>query len=547
MSVTQEANLTMTKSEFIKYILFILILCFTGNLYAQNETVVCNISYISRENVYVDKGKQAGLEVGDTLVAEKDGKITTSLLVVYIAQYSASCSIISQLEQLKVGIPVRLVKRRGKDIRTTIPTIQPKKSIKKASSKSVKSERFARINGGISFQWYHYEDESVSKLNYDQPTVRFNLKARQIFGKNYNFIMKMRLRRIQSSRNYSPYTPQDDWQNRIYNFYFSYEDLDSPVNYRIGRIISNEISGVGYIDGLLLQHNLSHNIQWGVYAGVQSEWQFAGSEFSLQKYGLYFNYLTGDYRSQRWKATIAFSTTYHGKTVSRENIYFQSSYRSGSKLSIFNSFEIDVNRSWRKEKAGDLFSLTSFYLSARYKFSNFVSSGITYDNRKNYYTYETRDLPDIVYDMAFRHGVRADLNLKFPEKYTSAIQLGIRKRQHDSESTYTGRISFNKRDLLFKGFSAFIRISGYSNYYTKGWIPSINLIRQFSNGNYISLTGGRNTFQLKLDNQHRLDQWIRINGYLQLFAKTYLSGYYGYEWGENLKTHKLLAEIGYRF
>ena len=41
--------------------------------------------------------------------------------------------------------------------------------------------------------------------------------------------------------------------------------------------------------------------------------------------------------------------------------------------------------------------------------------------------------------------------------------------------------------------------------------------------------------------------WLRFNGHLQMIGKTYLSGYYTYEWGDDLKGHKVLAEFGYRF
>jgi len=209
--------------------------------------------------------------------------------------------------------------------------------------------------------------------------------------------------------------------------------------------------------------------------------------------------------------------------------------------------EVDVNSSWRREKEDQILSLTSFYLSARYKFSNVVRSGISYDNRKNYYVYATREIPGDFLDLTFRHGLSADLSLTLPQDYSASINVGVKKREDDSETTYISRLSLRKRNIIYQYLDLTINLNGYINYYTKGWIPSLYIFKQITGGHYISINGGFNTYKVKSDGQDRNSYWLRLNGSMQVFGRTYISGYYSYEWGDDFKGYRLLAEMGYRF
>jgi len=535
----------------IKTILCFLLYIFytsSGILLAQEQqTVTCKISYISKENVYVDKGKKSGLSLDDTLHVKRNGQIIAGLKVVYVAEHSASCAIFNQKENLQIGDIAEfllITDKSGESDILVVPIQRPDETIIREKKLS---KPFARISGGLSLQWLHYNDQTGNNLNFNQPSIQFDLKAKELWGKKYFFVIKTRFRKNERTRSYSTGVQEEDWQNRIYSFYFSYEDESSPINFRIGRILTPNLRGVGYLDGLQLQHNTGKNFNWGVYAGLQSSWQYATADDSLRKYGLFMSYKSGDYKSNRFAGTVAYNAVYHEKTVSRQNFYFQSSFQSYDKISIYQSMEIDMNTSWRRDKEDQLISLTSFYLSARYKFSNTVRSGISYDNRKNFYRYATKEIPEDFYDLTFRHGLSGDLSFNLPQDYYTSLHFGIKKRQNDSETTYIGRLSLRKNNLIYKYLTININLNGYVNLYTKGWIPSIYLSKQISGGHYLSLNGGLNKYETKLDGQNRSRYWLRLNGRLEIIGRTYLSGFYSYEWGDDFIGHRVLAEIGYRF
>jgi hypothetical protein len=529
-------------------ILFYVLSLFCGILFAQdNQIISCKISYISNENIYVDKGKNSGLNIGDTLIVKIDGVSIASLYVQYVAKNSASCSVLTREKDLHIGDTAEFRLKGTEKKESDLAVVQEVAPSQIKYDKKLSTKPFARISGGLSLQWFHYEDQSGNNLNFDQPTIRFDLKAKELWGQKYYFVIKTRMRKNQRSRDLSTGIPQEEWRNRIYSFYFSYEDLNSPLNFRIGRILSPNLRGVGYLDGGQIQHNISENLSWGIYGGLQSSWQFETSQDSLQKYGAFVNYKSGDFKSNKFTGTIAYNAVYHGQTVSRKNIYFQSSFNDNHKLYIYQSMEVDINSSWRRNKEGQDVSLTSFYLSARYKFSNTVRSGISYDNRKNYYRYETREIPIEIYDLAFRHGLNTDISLTLPNDYFTSLRLGVKKRQDDPESVYTARLSFRKRNLFYKYLGIIINLNGYINKYTEGWMPSVNISQQIPGGHYLSLNGGLNNYEIKVDNLKRSRYWLRLNGQFQFIGRTYLNGYYSHEWGDDFNGYRILAEFGYRF
>jgi len=544
--VIQRERQMMTKKA-LQYIPFYLIFLISGalTLHAQEKQIVsCKISYISKDNVYVDKGKNAGLTVGDTLIVKRDGENIASLKILYTANHSSSCEIVNFKENVRVG-DVAECKILPDTKNLALPSVVAAKE-EAINQKKKTSKPFARISGGLSLQWFHFEDQSENNLHFDQPTLRFDLKAKELWGKKYNFIIKMRLRKNQRARSYSKNIPEAEWRNRIYTFYFSYEDINSPINFRIGRILSPNLRGVGYLDGGQIQHNINRDLSWGIYGGLQSSWQFETTQDSLHKYGAYISYTRGNSGSNKFSGTLAYNAMYHGSTVSRQNFYLQSNFSSNN-LYIFQSMEVDVNTSWRREKEARDISFTSFYLSAKYKFSKTLRTGLSYDNRKNFYRYETREMTEDLFDLAFRHGLNADLLLALPKDYSTSLRIGIKKREDDSETTYIGRLTLKKNNIFYKYWKLNLNINGYTNYYTEGWIPSIYISKQFTAGHYLSLSSGMNNYIVKLDGQNRDRYWIRLNGHFQLFGNMYLSGFYSQEWGDDFVGYRVLAEIGYRF
>lgn len=523
---------------------FFFLLCTSFTLFA--GTVQIRVKYVSADHIYLDKGSEDGIRVGDRVIIARKGKKIATVKVVYTAAHSSNCSIISIQGKVKAGD------------RAAVVNGVHKKAVKKEKKKtrrarSFKKSRFAkrktrsRISGYLSAQWYQFIDKGSNHFNFQQPTIRFKLYARNFWGGHYNLRIKMRSRHNQRVRSFGADIPQSEWRNRLYEASFSYDNPKAVVNYRFGRIISNAFSGVGYIDGALVQHNVARVFNWGIFAGTQPEWQYSSFQTSLQKYGAFARYEKGDYQTGRFASTLALAGEYHGGTVSRDFLYLQNSYNSGDKWDIYQSLEMDVNTGWRKQKTGQTVSLTGLYVNGRYHISKNMSAGLSYDNRKNYYTYELRTLADSLFDDAFRQGLRFSYNYRFAKNYRMYLNGGVRNRSANNDYTYSYMAGLTVTNLFHSRITAMGRFSGFVNFFTQGYNPYISFSKYFWGGHLVRLGYGGYFYTLNATGTSHINQRANLDMQFELPLRMYLSTNYEYDWGDDTKGHRIFSELGFRF
>ncbi|MFZ0390146.1 MAG: hypothetical protein WAN36_06765 [Calditrichia bacterium] len=546
--------------KFFAAALILLFVLLTVNAGAQNavpEDTKIQVKYISAENVYLDQGKAAGLMLGDTLMVAGQNQTTVNIIVEHLSEYSASCRIIKgNSADLEPGMEVRRISERA----VSRPPAQlsgdttgeksniPARTIPVRQNRRTRSGYSdMRITGSISLQYYDWNDLSSANLDFSQPTMRFNIRGRRLWGRDYSFRIKTRTRHNQRVRRLNENAPENEWRNRIYEASFSYHDENAVVNYQLGRIISNKFSGVGYIDGGLLQYNLSTSSHMGIFAGTQPEWQYADFQTSIQKYGVYYNYQKGEYSGQRLESTVAAAGEYHGSTVSREFIYLQNNYNRGRRWSFYQSAELDINRGWRKERTGNQLSLTNLFVTGRYYPLEWIGLGLMYDNRKNYQTYETRTIADSLFDDALRQGLRGTLSLQLPNNLRIFSNFGMRKRETDRQYTWSYAGGLSKINLIIRGLSAFINGAGFSNFFTRGFNYSLRFNKDI--GRYVDadFSAGGYQYDLKASGTGRNNRWVRLGGRLNLLRHFFFSGQYEWNDGDDLQGNRMLLEGGYRF
>jgi hypothetical protein len=303
---------------------------------------------------------------------------------------------------------------------------------------------------------------------------------------------------------------------------------------------------LGYLDGLQINHRLSADWNWGIFGGFRPGWKNSALQTDNKKYGIYADFSSGSYSNYMFNASIAAAGEYHNSTVSREFLYFRSSILKGSLWNLYQSMEIDINRDWRKEKTGRNITLSSLYLSGYLKFSQFWSGQLTYDNRRNYYQYEYISIADSLFDDAFRQGLRLRINFNPDRNIRLFASGGVRKRTSDVNTTYSYSLGFHARRLILRGLSANVRAGVFSNLYTRGQNYSVRLSGQIGPGRHVSLTWGGQFYSLTQEDNRFDNQWIRLDTGFDLPSGMYISLFYEYDFGYDLKGHRFFAELGYR-
>jgi hypothetical protein len=527
------------------------------NMFAQSDAGAFRVKYVTGENVYLDGGSAKGLNVGDKLYVVRNQKdVIAQLELIYVAEYSASCKILNASQTIQVGDIAAVVETKKPE------SSEPQKDIETGETSDVEKAVVAaaepledaqprtsltRISGSVSVQFFHLDDRTKNNLDFTRPAFRLNFRAQRLWGREFNLRVRTRSLYNIRTRPYSSRVPQEEWRNRVYELSFSYEDRRSPLNYKFGRIISNYMSGVGYIDGGQVQYNFSPSVRIGVFGGTQPDLQNSKFQTAVKKYGAYFNLAIGSYQNQYFETTIAGAAQYHSSTVSREFLYFQNNYSYNSRLTIYQSMEVDINRQWRKEKAGQSTTLSNFFISGRYRFSRAVTAGLTYDNRRNYWTYEVLSVADSLFDDALRTGLRGNLSLRLPGSIYVFANGGYRKKETDEKATVSYAGGVNKSNLLVRGFFINLNYAGFTGPFTDGQNGSVTIGQDFLNGVRIAVDYGIYGYTITAIDETRNSRWARLNMNMYLFRHLFFAGQYEYDWGDDLQGQRFLVELGYRF
>ncbi len=524
--------------------IFFMVIILISVAFAREEKF--RINYISAENVYIEAGTENGIRVGDRLTVRQNGEIIAELEVVYTARESSSCRIIKKEHVLRIGDFAISDKVAEADSPESILAMRRSRTIRAPKGRH-ENNRPIKIDGSISLQWYRFKDLSASKRDFSQPALRVALRGRRLWGGDFTIYIRFRSKYNQRQRHYNSIIPANEWRNRLYEFSLSYNPEKAFFQYRIGRINSARFGGVGYIDGMSLQINTAKGLYLGVFAGTQPEWQYSGFQTSIQKYGFFASYSRGRFGGRRFASTLSAVGAYHGSIVSRKFMYWQNTYNAGRTLSFYQSLEIDFNQGWRKNRTKETVSLTGLYFSSRYRPFKWLSAGLSYDNRKNYFTYEMRSLADSLFNAAFRQGVRTHVAVRLPRNYRISANFGLRTRQFDKQYLYSYGLVVQKYPFLQRGISISGRFSGFANSFTQGYNPSLRLGKIFDHGHALYLSYGNYWYRLNSINTTRINQWLRLSGQLELPKSLFFSAQYKYDWGTDVLGHHYLVELGYRF
>ncbi|MEW5795281.1 MAG: hypothetical protein AB1772_02870 [Candidatus Zixiibacteriota bacterium] len=512
------------------------------------------IKYLSAENVYLGGGRADGLVVGDRLVTVDAGNCRTELEIVFVADHSASCAKLSDNCTPAVGDKAVLVSKPSADtapsaVDTTLAEAERDTTAipQPVAPRSFSPRQAPTITGGVSLLFNHWADQSSTNLGFSQTTARLNLKVRRLFDRDITFSLRTRGRYDQRQRAYSSAVSRQAWENRIWEFSLSYDAPLARLNFGAGRILPRRVSSVGYLDGLLLETRATENLRVGLFGGSEPHWAYANDRVSVNRAGVYLSVISPTGGGLILEQSIAAVGEYHAGTVSRELFALQGRISSGSRWSIYHTAEVDINRRWRRDAAGKSLSLSSLYAGINYRLYNSVRFVVSYDNRTNYRTYETRTVVDSLFDDHLRQGVRTQVDVALPYQVRASIGYGLRKRSGDPDQTNSYSLYLSRAGLLGFGSTISVHYAAFQGPFDRGDNYSTRVTRSVSRRLQLSLGYGGYRYRAESSDSYRRSNWFEIGAQADLSRRLYLGGSAEFDSGDDIDGTRVQTELGYRF
>ena len=527
------------------------------------------VKYRSAGNVYLEGGRAQGLNVGDRLRILAGETVLAELEVVYVAEHSTSCRVVSETRAVRAGDQATASPSRSpsRDLGTTIraastsstPTQLASSTPSPAPSLSPPSVpvltnggAWGRLRGGASLGYYRSWDQKETALDFQQRTGRVDLSLSEISGRPLSFTLRARSRQDIRARSLSVRTPQSERNDRLYEAALRYEPTSGTLLLELGRVGIYNFVGVGYLDGAIVRVRPAARFQLGAFGGRTADYETFGFASRGQKYGGFVRLApAGLYVSGGYDVALAFVHETAESDVSREYLSLESRFGAGSRWSLFERAELDLNRGWRKELSGSSLQLSNVSLSGTLRLVSSATAFVAYDGRRNYRYYQNRLVPEEVFDDLLHQGLRAGVNMFRPGGFGATASVGMSLKEKDPrhpELDIANAYSFNggvRHSSLFgSSLSVGLDASGFSNGYTDGGLVSARVGRRFAAGHMVDLSLGRSLYRVKSDEQERTTQWLRLVGRLELgrhfFAVTDLE----YDAGDDLQGPRVYLELG---
>lgn len=527
---------------------------------AQQDTVVYSVSYVSGTAVYLDAGRAEGLHVGDRLRLLRSGETLAEVEVAFVADHSASCRILTQTRSVQQGDQAFLLTPTPEQelppsppaeepiVEPVVPR-QPVVGPGEPALGRVRREprsrwsRWSRPSGSVSMRWHSFQQSQQGAGSFDEQTARLNLRLREMGRMPLDLRVRMRSRQV--SRD----SRDSERSDRLYELSLSYEPPDGRFSLQLGRLAANPFVGIGYLDGAMGQLRLTRSLYAGAFYGKRPVIEELGFESTGQKLGGFLRLSTQHSTSRRFAEVVlaGVSERESGSIVSREYVSLDTRLGAGSRWSLFQRAELDLDRTWADTAAQQDSQLSLLTFAGSVRFSDKVRASVTYDQRRNYRVFETRNVPEDFFDDLLREGLRASLYFGEPIGWNFSTSVGARRQEGGGDPTYSGGVSLYHRsagrsNLLLGG-----DVSVYTGGITDGYLATLRAARYFRGGHDLSLTVGTSVAKVAADSTEFQRQWVRLSGTIQLPRRFFLLLELEQNSGDDLEGQRYRAELGYRF
>ncbi len=509
--------------------------------------VVQHVRYVSADHVYLDGGRGEGIRPGDRFAIHRGERQVAVVTVEHVATHSASCRVESASGRIRPGdraVPIQAAADAADSTATAVAASPPARrrpvpSPAPAPEREA-SRRPSSWRGGLSLDWDHTDDRTVSDLDATRTTVRFRLRHDSDRGPDLE--VRGSLRRIARRRDLAT-APATEWVNRVTACSLYREDPDVRWHWRLGRFIPRSVPGVGYLDGAVTSIPFYRSLRIGLFAGFQPDWRTSAPRTDDLKLG---GLLAGAGRlgGGRWRLDCAGIGQYHRGEISREYALLGFHWRGPRRWSLDQTVEIDMNRGWRMGVARDRLRINNLWLRLGYRPTASWRWHLAYDDRHLPRTWETRSLADSLFDNSRRRGARLGFAWRGNRSSLSA-DGGVRDFRRGRDRTLSYRLSWTRRGLLGARTRLRLSVSGFDGELVSGWHPSLSLELATDRGDRLELAAGR--YAYRTSGLTRRDRWLRAGWWRPLPGGLDVRTEVEYDRGDSMEGLSLRTGLAYRF
>lgn len=544
--------------------LFLLVFLLSFNVLAQkaNQITTGEVSYITTANIYVRFESTEFLNVGDTLFADRAGRLLPALVVKNLSSLSVVGQPLSDEFAFTVGDKITGITKlndKAAENRAETETISDKSQQGISTDEEQPADEYSKAAGNKDSTALSKSQPAISGrfriasyAGFSNTDAANNLKMRYSYTMDARNLAGGKLA-LETYVNFSHRSGQWDriTENifnglKIYNLAAVYKFSDQ-FKLSFGRKINPMLSSVGAIDGLQAEVRTGA-FTIGAIAGSRPDYIDYSINTNLGQFGGYVSHLLNG-KNGRMQTTISAIEQRNNGQTDRRFLYFQHANTLLPKLYFFGSAELELYKKDLDMVTNNRSPLTNLYLIMRYKFSRVLTAGLSFSSRNNIIYYETyKDIVERLLEREMLQGFNLRLTIRPVKLITVGINAGYRSRKTDirpSRNLYS-YVSLSR--IPGTRLSASLSHTYIENSYLKGNIFSGMFYQSFVGGKLSAGIGYRYVNQSYFDMLSTLKQHLgELNVNYQITRKLSAGLYYEGTFETTNTYHRIYMNLSQRF
>lgn len=558
----------------------LLLTSFSGGLLAQTtvpgeKPSVFRVKYIADTSVYVDAGRNAGLQEGMKLSviepppdnAVVDGvrfrgyPHVAELNVVSVADASSVCDVTSSAGELKVGQFAILAPTSAEDrhlaetARDTdnYPIVVAFTSGDPADEelRATKVENITESPIGVmrARVGFSYGGTRESGLNSTQLGMMIDADMTHIGGTYWNFNGYWRGNLNTSSSNAAGAgsATLTDLIDRTYHLGFTYQNPYSPNTYGIGRLFLPWAPSLSTIDGAYMGHRIGRITTVGAFAGSTpdpSSWSYNPNQ---QIAGTFVSTEDGDFDHLHYISTAGIAVNTINWRVSRQFAFFENNLNWKRYISFYNSMQVDEARTSPYPGGGsNPTGITQTYNSLHIQPIKLVTFGVNYNYFRNLPTFDPLLIGTGLIDKYLFQGFSGDVRLDLPKHISFYADLGKSKANTDTKNSLNQAYGITFANIGRTGLLLDLHYSQFDSSFGSGQYESVSLSKSLTDTFHVQLLAGNQKFNSPFSSNTNAKF---VNGIVDwsISRRYFVEGLIGLYNGTTLNYTQWSTVFGYRF
>lgn len=475
-----------------------------------------SVRYRSAETVYLDAGSAAGLAVGDRLEVLRGNAVAGVVEVIYTAERSASCRVISETTPIATGDRVRKVGSAA-----PLPRNDPPPA--RAATAFAPAPRTMSLSGTATVDVEASNGQGDDAIETTRAVGRLNFRLRDIAGLPLHF--RMRLRAAEENRDGAlpSFLPANESRNRFYQLELQWEPPSGRYAVHAGRLGANPFLGTGYLDGVMARVRVLRGIDVGGFAGLRPDLEELTFSGDRTKAGLFTRFGPGDSPQRDWDVTLVAGSEALDGGETRTFVSADARYDAGGVAAFFGHMELGSNE---ESAAADDYA----YLSPKSSIALTALARVTSDGRlvASYERLESRDTGEVKsFEQRLaeftRQGARVSYEHGSAARFHAAIGGGVRTGENfvtagglpaDAGETFSAHASVGHGNLF--GIGLALQASAFRSDQIDGGFASLRGWKQFAGGHLVELSAGAFVTDQPSFGRQETTLWTRAALWLEL-------------------------------